>query len=166
MSEIYVPETQPVPCAATFEEPWAAWHLRVAAALVDAALALPFFVVSLILTSVVDDPESNVVIDLVCLLLSLANVIGYLGFSFWNQIIRQGRCGATLGKQCFGLLVLSKNNARPIGALLTFARYWAHVLDALPLMIGYLWPLVDKEKQTFADKIVNTAVLKLPGVRF
>lgn len=148
------------------EEPWAPWHLRVAATLVDTALGLPFVVISVIVSTVAADPTSNAVIQLVCLLFALANAIGSLAFTIWNQVIRQGRRGASLGKQCFGLLVISKNNARPIGAVLTFVRSLAHILDMLPLMLGYLWPLWDSEKQTFADKVVNTAVLRLPGVRF
>lgn len=156
----------PPPQTLPNDEPWADWHLRVVAALVDAALGLPFLVVAIIVTSIGSDPATNGWVQLLCLLVSLANALASIAFAFWNQILRQGRHGATLGKQCFGLLVISQRNARPIGALLTFVRYWAHVLDALPLMLGYLWPLWDQQKQTFADKIVNTAVLRLPGVKF
>ena len=72
---------------------------------------------------------------------------------------------ATLGKQMVGILI-SEEDARPIGALLTFVRSLVHVLDGLACYIGYLWPLWDPKKQTFADKIMKTAVLHLPDVRF
>jgi len=32
-------------------------------------------------------------------------------------------------------------------------------VDALPCMIGYLFPLWDARRQTFSDKIMNTVVL-------
>lgn len=165
MSDSYAvaetPVVQPAP-----DEPWAPWHLRVAASLVDAALGLPFIVISVILTVIAQDPESTEVVRLLCGLLSLVNAIASIVFAVWNQIFRQGRRGATLGKQCFGLLVISMGNARPIGPIMTFVRYWAHLLDALPLCLGYLWPIWDEKKQTFADKVAHTAVLRLPGVRF
>lgn len=36
----------------------------------------------------------------------------------------------------------------------------AHVLDALPILLGFLWPLWDAKKQTFADKVCGTLVIK------
>jgi hypothetical protein len=47
-----------------------------------------------------------------------------------------------------------------VGAGLSIGRYFVHVLDALPCYVGYLWPLVDEKKQTFADKILKTVVIK------
>jgi len=149
-----------------FQEPWAPWRLRVLALLLDSALGTPFIVIAVILATVARDPESGMVTDLACQLLAIANSIASLAFAFWNHIIRQGRRGASLGKQAFGLLVLSLGDARPIGPGLTFIRYVAHFLDSLPLGLGYLWPLWDKKKQTFADKLMFTGVLRLPGVRF
>jgi len=34
-----------------------------------------------------------------------------------------------------------------------------HIVDGLSLFIGYLWPLWDKKRQTFADKIMSTVVV-------
>ena len=34
-----------------------------------------------------------------------------------------------------------------------------HILDGV-CFIGYLWPIWDAKKQTFADKIMNTYVIK------
>ena len=41
-----------------------------------------------------------------------------------------------------------------------FVRKLAHILDALPCYVGYLWPLFDAKKQTFADKVMNTVVVR------
>ena len=42
-----------------------------------------------------------------------------------------------------------------------FGRDLLHILDLLPLWLGFLWPLWDARRQTFADKIMKTVVLKV-----
>jgi uncharacterized RDD family membrane protein YckC len=158
--------TASAPTDQRLAEPWAGWHLRVGAYLIDFGVQLPFVVVSVILSVVVQDPTTGTGVQLFCGLLGLVNAVASLVFGCWNAFVRQGRRGATIGKQCFGLLVISTYDARPIGVPMTIVRYFAHILDALPLCVGYLWPLWDAKRQTFADKLVHTAVLQLPGVRF
>ena len=41
-------------------------------------------------------------------------------------------------------------------------RHFAHILDMLPCMIGFLWPLWDAKRQTFADKVIGTFVINQP----
>lgn len=43
-----------------------------------------------------------------------------------------------------------------------FLRDVAHLIDFGSLGLGFVWPLWDKHEQTFADKIANTRVRKLP----
>ncbi|RNL81359.1 RDD family protein [Nocardioides marmorisolisilvae] len=157
-------------------EPYASWGRRVAATLLDTLILLPGYVVIvignvLVSDSIVKNPDGTASVTdgaNLGLGLALAGIAGLatLIFSIWNQIFRQGRRGATLGKQMMGILVISEENARPIGAALTFVRSIVHFLDAISCYIGYLWPLWDPKKQTFADKIMKTAVLHLPDVRF
>ncbi len=45
---------------------------------------------------------------------------------------------------------------------MSFVRAILHILDALPCLIGYLWPLWDSKRQTFADKIMGTVVIDQP----
>lgn len=158
--------TAPAHLAPQFQEPWAEWHLRVGATVVDGLLQAPFLVASYILLAVAQDPVTSYSVQLACALTSLAVSIASMVFSLWNGVFRQGRRGASLGKECFGILVISMHDARPIGAGNTLLRSWAHVLDVLSFGIGFLWPIVDKKRQTFADKVMSTAVLRLPGVRF
>ena len=40
-------------------------------------------------------------------------------------------------------------------------REMAHIVDWAPLRIGFLWPLWDKNNQTFVDKFVNTIVMNV-----
>ncbi|MFL6160090.1 MAG: RDD family protein [Marmoricola sp.] len=162
-------ETAPhvaAPVTSQPDEPYASWGLRVAASLVDAGIQLPFVVFNLITASVATDPDSGPVTQILMLVLGLVSAVASLVFSIWNLYVRQGRCGASLGKQCFGLLLISGVDARPIGGVSVFVRSLMHALDALPLGLGYLWPLVDRRRQTFADKVMNTVVLRLPDVRF
>ena len=39
-----------------------------------------------------------------------------------------------------------------------FIRDLVHILDGMAY-VGYLWPLWDEKKQTFADKIMRTIVV-------
>ena len=42
-----------------------------------------------------------------------------------------------------------------------FLRDLVHILDGVAY-VGYLWPLWDDKRQTFADKIMRTIVIDLP----
>ncbi len=70
----------------------------------------------------------------------------------------QAYLGATPGKWIMGIAVVRTSTGRPAGALLTILRTVAHVLDSI-LLIGYLRPLVNRERRTFADSIAGTYVL-------
>jgi len=157
----YLPEPAPAPA-----EPYAHWWRRAVATLLDTLLQLPFGVASAIgtaMTKGTGTPTSTVIAGLV---ISIAASVGSLWFGIWNQYVRQGRVGASLGKMCVGILVLSERDARPIGGWMTFLRAWVHLVDLLSLGLGYLWPLWDRKRQTFADKLMSTVVLHLPDVRF
>jgi uncharacterized RDD family membrane protein YckC len=92
------------------------------------------------------------------LISSLLYLIAF-GVHVYNRWIMQGRTGQSWGKQALGLKLLRMDNGQPIGGGLAFVRDIAHTLDALPCYIGYLWPLWDNRRQTFADKIMNTVVI-------
>jgi uncharacterized RDD family membrane protein YckC len=137
--------------------PLAHWGLRVGAYLLDALLLVPGYVVA-----AVGAAMSNNGGGAVAAVGDVLIVIGYVaifGVAIWNQIFRQGRTGWSLGKKVVGIRLLSEQSMQPIGPGLTFVRYLAHFLDALPCYIGYLWPLWDAKKQTFADKIMSTVVV-------
>lgn len=147
-------------------EPYAAWWRRVVAVVLDTLLQVPFIVVLVIGVTLALDPASDTATSIAGAVIALVANLSNLVFSIWNNYVRQGRRGASLGKECMGILVISAADARPIGPIMTFVRAVAHTVDGLPFGIGYLWPLWDRQRQTFADKIVNTVVLHLPGVRF
>jgi uncharacterized RDD family membrane protein YckC len=73
---------------------------------------------------------------------------------------REGKTGCTPGKKALRIKLVRESTGQPVGFGLAFGRRLLHVLDGLPCYIGYLWPLWDAKRQTFADKIVSTIVVK------
>jgi uncharacterized RDD family membrane protein YckC len=92
-------------------------------------------------------------------LLLLIGTLTSLGFTIWNVFIRQGRTGATYGKSVLAIRLVN-SDSQPIGAGWAFLRSILHILDALPCCLGFLWPIWDPQKQTFADKIMRTYVIQ------
>ncbi len=59
-----------------------------------------------------------------------------------------------------GIRLVRELDGQVVGPGLSIGRAFVHVVDSAPLYIGYLWPLWDDNKQTFADKILKTLVVK------
>lgn len=120
------------------------WPIRVVSAIID---GIP----SAILSSIGTASHSAGVYSLMSLL-SLAYII-------WN-LVRQGRTGQTIGKSAMGTYCVRESDGQPIGAGLSIGRGILHIVDFIPCLLGFLWPLWDAKKQTFADKIVGSVVVK------
>ena len=73
-------------------------------------------------------------------------------------LVMQSYLGVTPGKLVMGIAVVREGDARPIGLVRTMLRWLAHILDSI-LLIGYLRPLWNAQRQTFADSIMETVVL-------
>lgn len=74
------------------------------------------------------------------------------------QKVQEGNTGQSLGKQVAGTRLVLEATGQPVGGGLAVGRYFLHILDGICL-IGYLFPLFDPKKQTFADKILKTVVV-------
>ena len=88
-------------------------------------------------------------------------VLFYLAaIAFWvyNRCILGGR-GQSLGKRALNIKLVSEETGQPIGTLMAFVRDICHILDSLACYIGWLFPLWDAKRQTFADKIMRTVVV-------
>jgi uncharacterized RDD family membrane protein YckC len=83
-----------------------------------------------------------------------------LAYWGWNRWYTAGHSGQSLGRRALGIRLVSLTTGQPIGAGLAFGRDVLHILDLIPCLVGFLWPLWDAQKQTFADKIVKTVVVK------
>jgi uncharacterized RDD family membrane protein YckC len=82
-----------------------------------------------------------------------------LGLTIYNRWILGGRTGQTWGRRTLNIRMVSEQTGQPIGAGMAFLRDLCHILDSLSCYIGWLWPLWDAKRQTFADKIMKTVVV-------
>jgi uncharacterized RDD family membrane protein YckC len=99
-------------------------------------------------------------------LVALASYALVLAFCVWNWGYRQGKTGSSLGKSLLKFKVVSEKTWQPIGFGQSIARLLIHFFLDTFCYIGYLWPLWDPQRQTFADKIVGTACVPLTPQSF
>lgn len=130
---------------------YASWIQRVGGYLIDILVALVPFLVFIILGNLIGGGFGVFLI----LVGWLAGVI----IGIWNQVFRQGRTGQSIGKQQLGLKLIKESDSQVLGAGFCFVRQIANIINGIPCYIGYLWPLWDERRQTFADKICRTIVI-------
>jgi len=81
-----------------------------------------------------------------------------------NRLLLPAATGWSLGRSVFGIAVRDRDGASP-GPWRLLLRDVAHVLDTVPLLLGWLWPLLDSRGRTFADLLVRTEVHQVEGSR-
>jgi uncharacterized RDD family membrane protein YckC len=132
------------------------WPQRVGAYLIDYLIAaVPAFLAVLLFSGTDPGDNPNAGAGIVAFLLYLVS----LGVWIYNRAIQQGRTGQSWGKQVLNLRLVRMADGQPMGGGMSFVRDLAHIVDALPCYIGYLFPLWDARRQTFSDKIMSTVVL-------
>lgn len=77
-----------------------------------------------------------------------------------NRLVSPWLTGWSLGRAVFGIAV-RKSDGSAVGLGRLFLRDAAHLLDTAALFIGWLWPLWDRRRRTFADLLLRTEVHKL-----
>ncbi|MBA3376011.1 MAG: RDD family protein [Gaiellaceae bacterium] len=85
--------------------------------------------------------------------LSLLIGIAYFGY------LEGGHRGQTLGKMALGIRVIDFSSGGPIGYGRGVVRYLGRIISGVVCLLGYLWMLWDKEKQTWHDKIATSVVV-------
>jgi len=85
--------------------------------------------------------------------------IGVLVQWLWFTIPESSKWQATVGKKLLGLKVTDENGER-IGFGKANGRYWAKVLSALILCIGFIMVAFTEKKQGLHDKMAGTLVVK------
>jgi uncharacterized RDD family membrane protein YckC len=123
---------------------YANWGLRVMSSLIDGT-ALGILAAIFIFAHVF---VLGYLLDLATLVWGLYNA--YLG----------GSTGQSYGKRMVGTRLLKEADGTFIGGGAGIGRYFVHILDGIPCYLGFLWPLWDSKRQTFADKIMGTIVIK------
>jgi len=149
---------------------YANWFKRVGAYLVDqiamVIAALPLWIgygMAVASAETTTNPDGSVTVtgapSGASVLLLVLGAITALAFFVWNYCIRQGRTGYSLGKSALGIKLIGEETGQPIGAGMSFLRQLLHIVDGI-CYLGYLWPLWDRKRQTFADKILKTVVIR------
>jgi uncharacterized RDD family membrane protein YckC len=83
-----------------------------------------------------------------------------LAWTIYNKYL-EGTTGQSYGKKIANTRLVLEATGQNVGPGLAIGRYFVHVVDAIPCYLGFLWPLWDAKKQTFADKLLNTLVVKV-----
>jgi uncharacterized RDD family membrane protein YckC len=128
--------------------------------LIDWGIGVAAFVVLYILTLIFYAIADA--LGVLMMLLTWVLALGYtVALGYWT-----GQTGQTIGKRTVGIKIVRTSDMQVLGPGMGIGRQFAHILDSLPCYIGYLWPLWDPMKQTFADKVVGSVAVAAPRQPF
>jgi hypothetical protein len=140
------------------------WPRRVAAALIDLLATAPgIFLFSVGVSTYSAGQQAYNQSEM-----GTGTAVGWIGglmtllIIAYNRWRLQGKTGQSWGKRALRLKLVRMADKEPIGGRMAFVRDLTHVLDWLPFPtfpIGFLFPLWDAVRQTFADKVMKTVVI-------
>ena len=90
--------------------------------------------------------------------------VGALAVIAANRYFLPTTRGWSMGRSVFGIAVVGADGAR-VGPVRLVLRDLAHLLDTVPVLLGWLWPLIDSRGRTFADLLTDTEVRRVDGPR-
>jgi uncharacterized RDD family membrane protein YckC len=90
---------------------------------------------------------------------ALGTIVGLLFGLAYFTFFEGGPRGQTLGKMALGIRVVDFSTGGPIGYGRGIVRYLGRIVSGIVCLLGYLWMLWDREKQTWHDKIATTVVV-------
>lgn len=136
---------------------YANWGTRAGACIIDALVTVPLILLALLDRPVVDATTNE----------TSGGGVLYWGLTVaafvlngYNRWYLAGKTGQSWGKRVLGTSLVGAATQQPIGALKAFLRDLAHIIDTIICYIGWLFPIWDAKRQTIADKIVSTVVVK------
>ena len=102
-------------------------------------------------------------------ILAVASLLWLFCAGIWNEIIRQGKTGQTIGKSQQQIRLTSVKTGLTPGIGIVFVRVlvayvFNFVTGGLFLIADLLFPAFDKRKQRIMDKICSTMVVDVNGV--
>ena len=92
-------------------------------------------------------------IALMALLFTSFLVFVFYPILFWTTV------GQTPGKRLMGLRIVTEDNSRRIHFGMAAKRYLGYWMSGLPLFAGFIWVLVDDNRQAYHDKFADTFVV-------
>ena len=126
----------------------ATWGRRAIGGLID--FVVPGVVVSILMRLIL--PDGGTVASIIQLLL-------VLGWWVYNSGYRVAATGYSFGHKIGKVRVVMEDTGQTPPQNTAILRAAAHFLDSLVCALGFLFPLWDAKKQTFADKIAKTVVI-------
>ncbi len=73
---------------------------------------------------------------------------------FWKRFL------GTPGKMALRLEIVDVETGNKMSTGQAVGRYFAYLVSALPLFLGFLWVGIDKRKQGWHDKLAGTVVVR------
>lgn len=144
------------------------WGTRVGGSLLDALIGMGVVFVVFMATQVLSFGVillvtalggSDAVAGLSAVALVILALLAIVGLAFWAHVYRRGVYGQTFGQKIVRIKTVSEETGQPLGVGAAFGRNLCHILDGLPCNVGYLAPLWEPKKQTWADRIMNSVVV-------
>lgn len=121
--------------------PRASFGTRLIAALIDGAI---LFAVNLVLSLVLKGAGS-----------ALSVLVG-LGYYVY---LEGSPSGQTVGKRAMNIRIVDADTGGPLGYGRAVVRYLGRIVSGFACLLGYLWMLWDKNKQTWHDKMATSVVV-------
>lgn len=141
--------------------PLAEWGSRALALIIDGLVGTIAMLAALVPAVIVGFGLAQVNETLGVLTGFLLGLAGYAAVLVTFVIMEAGPYGQTPGKHVMGIRVVYANGYT-LSRGMSVVRYLAKNLSALPLYIGYLWPLWDPQRRTFHDMVLDTRVVVAP----
>lgn len=135
----------------------AGFWIRLGAALIDGILlGITFSILGSLLVPILGEPspDPDVFTQADGNHLIFNTILGIIYYTLMH-----GKFGATIGKLSVGIQVI-RADGEPISYGRSAARYFAEILSALTLGIGYLMAAFDPQKRALHDHICKTRVIR------
>ena len=138
------------------------WFTRVLAYLIDSVPLAVVSVIGYVIILAGAASDSGAAIAFAMIFGFLLMLVAPLAYGIWNFGFKQGTTGQSIGKKVMKFKVVGELTGQPIGVGGSIVRQLAHFADSFLCNIGYLWPIWDDKRQTFADKIMSTVCVPAP----
>lgn len=134
---------------------YAGFWRRAGAYLIDAIILSAITQILSVITGISGNSPNAVPTTEEAIMSLIYLVIAWLYFALLESSSKQG----TVGKMAIGIIVTDENGKRVSFARAT-GRFFAKIISAIILLIGYLMVLWTKKRQGLHDIIAKTLVLK------
>ena len=131
----------------------ARWHIRAAALVVDVLPGVAV-VATMALVWLAVPPRST------WWWVSISGLAGATLLTMVNRVVLPATNGWSLGRALVGVAVVRPDGAS-VGVGRLMCRELAHLLDTISVFVGWLWPLWDPHRRTFADLLLHTEVRRV-----